>query len=153
MNLNYQKINQVFFIFIILLLITSSLNIDENLTFFISDYFTIILLILLFSLSLIVHELFSILKTKQMEKENYNDNNKTISYKLSKLSYEEKNILSLFMANQTQEKSLIATDQAVSWLENIKFIYKTGKIDGNKHIFRIDPLLAKHLKHNPNNLY
>ena len=57
------------------------------------------------------------------------------------------------MNDKTQEKSLNINDQAVAWLESIKFIVNTGKIDGNKKVFRIDPTLSKHLSLNPNSLY
>jgi len=72
---------------------------------------------------------------------------------LTKLSYQEKNILSLFMDGKVQEKSLNSNDQAVAWLEAVKFIYNTGRLEGNKKIYRIEPTLSKYLMQNPNTLY
>ncbi len=45
-----------------------------------------------------------------------------------------------------KRKALNPNDQAVVWLETIKFIFNTGKTEGNKKIFtRIEPTLSKHL--------
>ena len=55
--------------------------------------------------------------------------------------------------DKVQEKALNPNDQAVVWLETIKFIFNTGKTEGNKKIFRIEPTLSKHLIQNPNSLY
>ena len=58
-----------------------------------------------------------------------------------------------FMNDKVQEKSLNPHDQAVAWLQNIKFIHFTGKLDRHKYVFRIEPSLAKYLSQNPNSLY
>ncbi|MCG2607372.1 hypothetical protein LZZ98_02180 [Acinetobacter sp. SM34] len=57
------------------------------------------------------------------------------------------------MNDKVQEKALNPNEQAVAWLETIKFIINTGKINANKKIFRIKPTLSKHLLQNPNSLY
>ena len=57
------------------------------------------------------------------------------------------------MNDKVQEKALNPNDQAVVWLETIKFIFNTGKTEGNKKIFRIESTLSKHLLQNPNSLY
>jgi hypothetical protein len=57
------------------------------------------------------------------------------------------------MNDKVQEKALNPNEQAIAWLETIKFIINTGKIEGNKKIFRIESTLSKHLLQNPNSLY
>jgi hypothetical protein len=57
------------------------------------------------------------------------------------------------MNDKVQEKALNPNEQVVAWLETIKFIFNTGKVEGNKKIFRIEPTLSKHLLQNPNSLY
>ncbi|WP_298144294.1 hypothetical protein [uncultured Acinetobacter sp.] len=42
-------------------------------------------------------------------------NNKVFIHKLTQLSYEEKNILALFVNDKVQQKSLNPDDQAVAW--------------------------------------
>ncbi len=153
MSFNFQKANKVFSIFMLLIFFVSMINLDADLSSFIKENFTLLLIIFLLSISFMLYELLSEIKVKQDNKFNFSNENKELINKLSKLSYEEKNILSLFMNNKVQEKALNPNDQAVAWLETIKFIFNTGKVEGNKKIFRIEPTLSKHLLQNPNSLY
>lgn len=153
MKFKYQQANRIFVIFLILVLCVTTLEIDENLSAFVKEYFTLILLILLINLSFIIYDILRYLNFQKNKKMQFNSENRELINKLTKLSYEEKNILSLFIDSKTQERSLAPNDQAVSWLETIKFIHNTGKVDGNKRVFRIEPTLSKHLSQNPNSLY
>ncbi|OTG77094.1 hypothetical protein B9T26_00485 [Acinetobacter sp. ANC 4169] len=153
MQFNFQKANKVFSIFMLLIFFVSAINLDADLSSFVKENFTLLLIIFLLSISFMLYELLSEIKAKQDNKFTFSNENKDLINKLSKLSYEEKNILSLFMSDKVQEKALNPNDQAVAWLETIKFIINTGKIEGNKKIFRIEPTLSKHLLQNPNSLY
>lgn len=153
MQFNFQKANKIFSIFMLLIFFVSAINLDADLSSFVKENFTLLLIIFLLSISFMLYELLSEIKAKQDNKFTFSNKNKDLINKLSKLSYEEKNILSLFMNNKVQEKALNPNDQAVAWLETIKFIINTGKIEGNKKIFRIEPTLSKHLLQNPNSLY
>jgi uncharacterized protein (UPF0333 family) len=153
MQFNFQKANKVFSIFMLLIFLVSAINLDADLSSFVKENFTLLLIIFLLSISFMLYELLSEIKAKQDNKFTFSNKNKDLINKLSKLSYEEKNILSLFMNDKVQEKALNPNDQAVAWLETIKFIINTGKIEGNKKIFRIEPTLSKHLLQNPNSLY
>lgn len=153
MKLSFQKINRIFAIFIVLLFIAHYLNIDVKLSSFIADYFTYFLLVFLLSLAIILYDVAASIQQKNKHQFEFNQENKNLVNKLKKLSYEEKNILALYMTHKVQEKSLDPNDQAVAWLESVKFITNTTKIDGNKRVFRIDPTLSKHLTQNPNTLY
>lgn len=153
MKFNVQKINAVFSIFMLLIFFVAAINLDEHLSSFVQKNFTFLLIIFLFSISLMLYDLLSMIKAKKDQEFSFSNKNKELINKLSKLSYEEKNILSLFMNDKVQEKALNPNDQAVVWLETIKFIFGTGKTEGNKKIFRIEPTLSKHLLQNPNSLY
>ncbi|WP_313035175.1 super-infection exclusion protein B [Acinetobacter sp.] len=153
MSFNFQKANKIFSIFMFLIFFVSLIKLDVDLSSFVQENFTLLLIVFLLSLSFMLYELLSQIKVKQDNKFTFSNENKELMNKLSKLSYEEKNILSLFMNNKVQEKALNPNDQAVAWLETIKFIFNTGKIEGNKKIFRIEPTLSKHLLQNPNSLY
>lgn len=153
MQTKFSTINSIFAIFLTLILIVALLNIDPNITQFISIYGTYILLLLLLSISIFIFELIKKIKKHKEHQFKFNSENKELIHKISKLSYEEKNILALFMNEKIQEKALDTNNQNVGWLENIKFIFNTGKVSGNKKIYRIDPTLAKHLSQNPNSLY
>ncbi len=149
----FKKANVIFLIFLVLMIVTAKLNIDQNLSTFISEYFTIILVIFLASLSCLIFEFIQFIQQQKQSSFKFSNENKELVNKLKKLTYEEKNVLALFVNDKVQEKSLNTNDQAVAWLESVKFIINTGKIDGNKKVFRIDPTLSKHLVQNPNTLY
>ncbi len=55
----------------------------------------------------------SLIKRKNML--DLEQNNKVFIHKLTQLSYEEKNILALFVNDKVQQKSLNPDDQAVAW--------------------------------------
>lgn len=95
------------------------------------------------------------MKIKQITKENYNSihQEKEFLNIIKNLSYEEKNILSLFLESKSHEKALNPDDQAVAWLESVKLIFNTGEIEGNKKRFKIHPSVSKYLVQNPNALY
>jgi hypothetical protein len=153
MKFYFNKINAVFLIFLTLLFSVSFFEIDPQITSFIKTNFSLFIVIFLLSLSILIYcELIKFQKEKS-KKFSFSNKDKDLIYSLSKLSYEEKNILSLFMDNKTQERPLNPNDQSVAWLENIKFIFNTGKVDGAKKIYRIEPTLSKHLSQNPNSLY
>jgi len=153
MKFNFQKSNAIFSIFLLLIFFVSAINLDADLSSFVKENFTLLLIIFLLSISFMLYDLLSLIKAKKEKEFSFSNENKELINKLSKLSYEEKNILSLFMNDKVQEKALNPNDQAVAWLETIKFIFNTGKIEGNKKIFRIEPTLSKHLLQNPNSLY
>ena len=153
MKFNVKKINAVFSIFMLLIFFVAAINLDEHLSSFVQKNFTFLLIIFLFSISLMLYDLLSMIKAKKDQEFSFSNKNKELINKLTKLSYEEKNILSLFMNDKVQEKALNPNDQSVVWLETIKFIFNTGKTEGNKKIFRIEPTLSKHLLQNPNSLY
>ncbi len=149
----FKKANVIFLIFLVLMIVTAKLNIDQNLSTFISEYFTIILVIFLANLSCLIFEFIQYIQQQKQSAFKFSNENRELVNKLNKLTYEEKNVLALFVNDKVQEKSLNTNDQAVAWLESVKFIINTGKIDGNKKVFRIDPTLSKHLIQNPNTLY
>lgn len=153
MKFNFQKSNAIFSIFLLLIFFVSAINLDADLSSFVKENFPLLLIIFLLSISFMLYDLLSLIKAKKEKEFSFSNENKELINKLSKLSYEEKNILSLFMNDKVQEKALNPNDQAVAWLETIKFIFNTGKIEGNKKIFRIEPTLSKHLLQNPNSLY
>ena len=153
MKLNFQKSNCIFAIFLFLIFIVYFIQLDEKLSSFVKSYFSYILLTFLLSFSFILYDLINSIKQKSEHKFKYSQENKDLINKLKKLSYEEKNILSLYMNDKTQEKSFNPNDQAIAWLESIKLITNTSKVDGNKKVFRIDPTVSKHLSQNPNALY
>lgn len=153
MKINLKKINHIFLIFLSLCLLVGFLNIDATFSHFINSYFTFFLIIFLLSLSLLVYEIIVLFYQKKARLFDFDRDHKALVSALSQLSYEEKNVLALFMNNKVQEKSLNPNDQAVAWLQNIKFIHYTGKVEGHKKVFRIEPTLAKYLAQNPNTLY
>lgn len=153
MKFNFQKSNAIFSIFLLLIFFVSAINLDADLSSFVKENFTLLLIIFLLSISFMLYDLLSLIKAKKEKEFSFSNENRELITKLSKLSDEEKNILSLFMNDKVQEKALNPNDKAVAWLETIKFIFNTGKIEGNKKIFRIEPTLSKHLLQNPNSLY
>ncbi|ENV14378.1 hypothetical protein F965_00622 [Acinetobacter schindleri NIPH 900] len=153
MKSSFQKANSIFLIFVSLIFAVSTLEIDPNLSQFVNSYFTFLLIIFLISLSFLIYDLIVFLKRQKEQRDLISKLQKEFINSLTKLSYEEKNILSLFMDGKVQEKSLNSNDQAVAWLEAVKFIYNTGRLEGNKKIYRIEPTLSKYLMQNPNTLY
>lgn len=153
MKISYKKTNAIFLIFLSLIFLASALGIDEKLTNFIHEYFTFIFIIFLLSLSICIYDV--IMKIKQITKENYNSihQEKEFLNIIKNLSYEEKNILSLFLESKSHEKALNPDDQAVACLESVKLIFNTGEIEGNKKRFKIHPSVSKYLVQNPNALY
>lgn len=150
-----HKLNYVVFIFLNLLFIVANFpEIDQKLSqFILNDFRTPLVMITLFSLSFILFGFFQnkILFWKESKDQSMQSN--ALKERLKSLSYDEKYILSLFINEQKAEKALAATDPNVAWLENMKLIVNTSKIEGNKKIFRIDPTVMKELKKNPNLLY
>jgi predicted nucleotide-binding protein (sugar kinase/HSP70/actin superfamily) len=100
-----------------------------------------------------VYDILYLIYNHHTKKFIFSKENKALAHKIKSLNYEEKNILSIYINNKIQEKALNPNDSAVAWLESVKFIIYTGKIEGHKKIFRIDPTLAKYLQLNPNILY
>ena len=79
-----------FLIFTTLILGTVKLNIDDNLSSFVTKYFTIFLIIFLASLSFLLYDLFALVKQKNDKKFRFSNENKAFVNKIQKLSYEEK---------------------------------------------------------------
>ena len=153
MKFNTKKANHIFIIFLTLLFISSLFQIDEDLSLFIHEYFTTFFLVYLLSLSFIIYYAMQHAQQKRTANKVKLMHEKDFIHKINKLSYNEKNILSLFINSKSEEKSLNHSDSAVCWLENVKFIYNTGKSDGHKKIFKIHPDVSKYLTDNPNSLY
>ncbi|TXJ03805.1 MAG: hypothetical protein E6Q26_03065 [Acinetobacter sp.] len=153
MKYNFQKANAIFFIFLCLIYLSAFLNIDQTLSTFVSKFSTLLILVTLLSLAFIIYDAIIKIKLKKKQTFDFSEENKSLTLKVKSLSHEEKTILSLYLNDKIQEKALHPNDHAVAWLESIKFIVHTGKIDGHKKIFRIDPTLVKYLQKNPNALY
>ena len=153
MQITLKKANHIFLIFLILFIFVGFLDIDAALTTFIDAYFSLLLIILLLSLSFLIYEIILSIREKRKIMLDLKQDHQVLIHKLTQLSYEEKNILALFVNDKVQEKSLNPHDQAVAWLQNIKFIHFTGKLDRHKHVFRIEPSLTQYLSQNPNSLY
>lgn len=137
--------------FILLLFIAAGLSLNDELSKFISEYSLIFLLILIIFFTFLVHELLvsSILLIKEIfyKKRNL----KEFEEKLTKLSANEKHILSLFVTELKMERALDQNEPAVAWLESLKIIFNTGRsVDGKRYIYKISPLPMRILSTNPN---
>lgn len=152
-NISPYTINIILNIFLLLLFITSFMEVDSTLSTFIHTYKTIFILIYLLSLSIIIYT--SCLKFFRYKKEQIQLKSNQIKYQrtLSQLNHDEKHILSLFINKQSTENSLDPKNPSVQLLESQKVIFNTAIIDGSKKVYRIDPNVYKLLRSNPNLLY
>lgn len=152
-NISPYTINIVLNIFLLLLFITSFIEVDPILSTFTQTYKTVFILIYLLSLSIITYTL--ILKFLRYKKEQTQVKNNQLKYQrtLSQLNHDEKHILSLFINKQSTENSLDHKNPSVQLLESQKIIFNTSIIDGSKKVYRIEPNIYKLLRSNPNLLY
>ncbi|MFM6958435.1 MAG: super-infection exclusion protein B, partial [Acinetobacter sp.] len=127
MSLNLKKYNVIFFIFLCLLFTSSFLELDDDLAHITQQYSTLLMLVGLISFSCMVYDILYLIYNHHTKKFIFSKENKALAHKIKSLNYEEKNILSIYINNEIQEKALNPNDSAVAWLESVKFIIYTGK--------------------------
>jgi hypothetical protein len=153
MKISPRVFNQIFNIFIILIFIASYLKIDENLTNYINDYSTMLIVIYILSLSIILNQI--IRKTYDSFRKNNLEKKSQAEFKhlLNNFDFNEKYILSLFLDKETTELALDPKNPTIQLLESKKIIINTAKVSENKKIFQIHSNIYQSLKNNPNILY
>ena len=153
MNVSPLILNKIFNIFLILLFITSSIHLDQNLTNFILNYKSFFIIIYLISLSIILYNVINTLYLRKQELASIKTSQLTFKENLSQLNHEEKYILSLFLDKKTTEIALDPKSSSVQILEAQKVLFATSQMQGAKKIYRIQPNVYKLIRVNPNILY
>ena len=86
MKFNVQKINAVFSIFMLLIFFVVAINLDEHLSSFVQKNFTFLLIIFLFSISLMLYDLLSMIKAKKDQEFSFSNKKKPLHEQIHKSS-------------------------------------------------------------------
>ena len=86
MKFNVQKINAVFSIFMLLIFFVAAINLDEHLSSFVQKNFTFLLIIFLFSISLMLYDLLSMIKAKKDQEFSFSNKKKPLHEQIHKSS-------------------------------------------------------------------